>query len=100
MSIKKNTKNQPKKEDAPALKPRPFPHAANIAMLNLAGAILHGYEVHVMDAGERYAVLGDDAFTVVTVRDGIAKCIAHQECQCGQVVLQWRRRLRELGVQP
>lgn len=105
MSAKKPNKKpdkQPAKEPTYiGLKPRPFRHAVDIALLDLAVAILTGYEIHVMTRGERYAVIGDDNFSVVAVRDGAAKCITCKTpCLCGPVVLQWRRRLRQLGAQP
>ena len=102
MSAKKTTNTTKKtKKTTFGLKPRPFQHALNIAMLDLAVAILTGYEVHVMTRGERYAVIGDDDYSVVAVRDGVAKCITCKPpCLCGPVVLQWQRRLRELGAQP
>lgn len=85
----------------PNLKPRRLAYARDVALLNLAVAILTGYEVHILQAGQRYAVLGDDNYSLVAVRNQAARCITCKKpCLCAEIVTMWRRRLTELGAKP
>lgn len=84
-------------------KPRPLTYARDLALLHLAIGILTGFEIHVMSRGERYAVIGDDAFSIVAVRGEAARCITckpRAKCLCAQTVVLWRRRLKDLGANP
>lgn len=82
-------------------RPRPLAYARDVALLNLAAQVFTGFEVHVMRAGQTYAVLGDDAFSVVGIRHGAARCLTcKKSCLCAETVTMWRRRLKELGGKP
>lgn len=80
------------------LKPLPFADARDLALLDFALVALTGFQVHVMQAGERYAVLGSNAFSIVMLNEGKTTCIiCKTPCMCADVVTMWRRRMQELG---